>query len=109
MGVEEGGETDVVVVRLNEPVMDVRGTDQAVAGGRGFAVQRSALADVFPSDADSITEKMLARPDDGRENGACLKPDLTSKCEFWGVSGETKNRPALFAQLARFDAPPLLS
>lgn len=51
-----------VVVPLNEPMMGRRGTDQTGADGRVSGVQRSALADALPSDADSITEKVLASP-----------------------------------------------
>ena len=44
------------------------------------------------------------------QKGACLKPDLNSKCELGGVyESRIENRPGLFAHLTRFDGPPLLS
>jgi len=92
--------------------MDRRGTDQIAADDLASAVQRSALADVSPSAADSVAEKMLASSTDHMtgQKGACLKPDLNSKCEFGGIYERTiKNGPALCAHLTRFDGPPLLS
>ena len=100
------------VVRLNEQIMDTRGTGQIAADDQASAGEHFALADVLPSAADSVPEKVLAspgRPYDGQK-GACLKPDLTSKCEFGVFTRKTiKNGPALFAHLTRFDDPPLLS
>ena len=45
-----------VVIPLHEQVVDMRGTDQTVGDDQVSAVQHSALADVLPSDADSVTE-----------------------------------------------------
>jgi hypothetical protein len=47
-------------LRVPQP-MDTRGTDQIAADDRVFAAQGSALADVLPSGAGSVTEKVLAR------------------------------------------------
>ena len=77
-----------VVVPLNEQVLDMRGMDRTVADDRVSEVRHSDLADVLPSDADSVTRKKSQEDVmdhmTGRK-GACLKPDLNSKCEFGGV------------------------
>lgn len=86
--------------------------DQTGVDDRASVAARSALADVLPSGAGSVTGKMLASPNgpyDGQK-GACLKPDLYLKCEFGGIYERTiKNGPALSAHLTRFDGPPLPS
>lgn len=45
-----------VVVPSSEQATDKRGRDQTGAGDRASVVQRSALVDVLPSDADSVAK-----------------------------------------------------
>lgn len=49
-----------VVVPLNGLVLDKRGMDQIGGDDRASVVRHSALADVSPSDAGSVTRKELA-------------------------------------------------
>ena len=71
-----------VVVPPNEQAADKRGRDQTGAGDRASVVQHSALVAVSPSDADSVAKNKKSVDHMTRQKGACLKPDLNSKCEF---------------------------
>ena len=52
----------LVAVRLNEPVMDKRGKGQTGVDDQASVAACSALADVSPSDAGSVTEENVRKP-----------------------------------------------
>ena len=63
--------------------MDRTGTDQTGADDRVSEAQHSALADVSPSDADSVRERRkLARPNGPYDETKRRVPETRSKLEM---------------------------